>query len=163
MRVSDIFENSTRKIRIAIIEDSDIFRCLLDRFINEIGHGSFNGRNPYLTIFTYPNAEACMRDLDKIRPDIILLDYFLNGYNNPKNCMNGYEALLALKQLSPRTKIIMVSGQGDFLVKADLIDAGADAYVSKEPRGREELQVMVYKTMRSILAEDDKRESGEAA
>lgn len=153
MRPSVFFSDSRRKFRIAIVEDSDIYRGLLERFVNDIGNQSFAGRNPNMTIFCYKNAEELLQNLDKIKPEIVLLDYYLNGYNNPKNCMNGYEALHAIKQLSPATKVIMVSGQGDFLITSKLVDEGAEAYVSKEPGSREALQRAVYSTMR-IIADD---------
>lgn len=165
MRQSVFFSDSRRKFRIAIVEDSDIYRGLLERFVNDIGNHSFAGRNPYMTIFSYKNAEELLQNLDKINPEIVLLDYYLNGYNNPKNCMNGYEALVAIKQLRPQTKVIMVSGQGDFLITSKLVDEGAEAYVSKEPGSREALQNTVYATMRKIATDlsDQKDNKSEAA
>lgn len=65
--------------------------------------------------------------LDVVRNDgigLVMLDYMLPD-------INGLDVLKQIKAVSPDTKVIIVTGRGTDKVLADVLEAGASAYVVK--------------------------------
>ncbi len=71
------------------------------------------------------NGKECLEKLDRIEPDILLLDI-----NMPD--MNGIEVLEELKKQNKQVKILMltVHSEVEYLIKA--IDIGANGYILKD-------------------------------
>ena len=71
------------------------------------------------------NGKECLEKLEKIEPDILLLDI-----NMPD--MNGIEVLKELKKQNKNIKILMltVHSEVEYLIKA--IDIGANGYILKD-------------------------------
>ncbi len=71
------------------------------------------------------NGKECLEKLEKIEPDILLLDI-----NMPD--MNGIEVLEELKKQNKQIKILMltVHSEVEYLIKA--IDIGANGYILKD-------------------------------
>ena len=71
------------------------------------------------------NGKECLEKLEKIEPDILLLDI-----NMPD--MNGIEVLEELKKQNKNIKILMltVHSEVEYLIKA--IDIGANGYILKD-------------------------------
>lgn len=82
-------------------------------------------------IFCYETGEECLKNL-YLNPDIIVLDYYLNG-SNP-DAINGLETLKSIKRRKSKTKIIMLSGQETLAVAASSLKIGAFTYVIKDLR-----------------------------
>ncbi len=108
------------KIKLFIVDDDEFFSEILKDRLQE---------NTSLTITTYATAEKCLTDISQ-QPQVILLDYFLNK-NNPE-AMNGLEALRKIKQLSPETKVIALSGQDSLKTADELLNSGAYDYLIKD-------------------------------
>lgn len=138
-----------KKFVIFVVEDSDIYRELLSKFINDIDNDDFYEENQRYTIRSFRTGEECLDAMDQ-KPDIVVLDYFLNGYTNSKESINGLAALREIKKRSPETHVVIVSSQGDFRVTSKLYQNGASDYISKEPGIRERLQSSLAKLMRTI-------------
>ncbi len=138
-----------RKFNIFIVEDSDIYRELLSKFVNDIDNDSFFEENQRYKIKSFRSGEDCVNALDE-KPDIVVLDYFLNGYTNAKNAMNGLATLKEIKKRSPETYVVVVSSQGDFRITSELYQYGVSDYISKEPGIRERLQSSIAKLLRII-------------
>jgi len=66
-------------------------------------------------------AQALCAELDH---DVALLDVELPG-------LQGNEWALYLKEMSPETRIIFVSGQNDPVVRQTALDAGAFGFLAK--------------------------------
>jgi len=77
---------------------------------------------------TYENGEDAIRDLG-LNPSICVLDYHLNSHL--PNAQNGVEVLKRIKELSPQTEVIMLSGQDKIEVAIDSMKYGAYDYVIK--------------------------------
>lgn len=71
-----------------------------------------------------PSAREALEKIGAMDFDIALLDFML-----PK--MNGMEALLAIKKLRPKTKVIMITAFASVENAIDAIKKGASDYVSK--------------------------------
>lgn len=79
-------------------------------------------------IKTYESGEDAIRDLG-LGPTIAVLDYHLNSHL--PNAQNGVEVLKKIKELSPNTEVIMLSGQDKIEVAIDSMKYGAYDYVIK--------------------------------
>jgi DNA-binding NtrC family response regulator len=99
--------------RILVVDDEDSVRRVLERFLSSIGHDA---------IMASSGEEA----LEKIQeePAIVLLDYLM-----PE--VNGIEVLEKIKEISPSTDVIMVTGVGGHEVGMESFEQGAFEFVTK--------------------------------
>jgi DNA-binding NarL/FixJ family response regulator len=106
-------------ITVSIVEDNDKLRATLARVLN---------RAPgFECVSEYPNAEAALEDLPKIKPDIVLMDINLPG-------MNGVSCVRQLKAVMPEIQVIMLTAYEDTENIFEAIKAGANGYLlNREP------------------------------
>jgi len=145
-----------RKIKIFVVEDSDIYRELISSFIYTIDRAYLSPEESNFEIRSFSTGEHCVGALDE-KPDIIVLDYYLDGYKNHPDCMDGLETLKRIKELSPKTHVVMITSNRDLALANEFIVNGASDFVSKEPGVREKLQHSVARLIRII-----RQERGEA-
>jgi DNA-binding NarL/FixJ family response regulator len=88
--------------------------------------------------------ELCQR----LQPDVVLMDVRMPG-------QNGLEAIASIHQVSPATKIIMVTIHDDPQYVVGAISAGADAYVLKDAT-RHEMLDTVRRVIRGEIVIDPK-------
>jgi DNA-binding response OmpR family regulator len=79
-------------------------------------------RNYYTRIAT--NGEAALSEIQKERPDIVLLDLKMPG-------MGGLEILEKIKTEDSTIEVIMLTGQGDNQSCEEGLKAGASDYIVK--------------------------------
>ncbi len=108
-----------KKIKVAIIEDHDIFRKRLSEllsFYNEIEQS-----------FAVENAELCIKYLAKAEelPDVLLMDIELPG-------LSGIEATFQIKEKYPDIDIIMFTVFEDDERIFESIQVGATGYLLKD-------------------------------
>lgn len=107
-----------RKIRVMIIEDSEVVRMLLEDIIR---------RDPRLEVAaSVTSAEEGLKLLRKVAPDVISLDIRLPG-------MNGFQATKRIMAERP-TPIVVVSAsveKEDLKISINALKAGALAIVEK--------------------------------
>jgi CheY-like chemotaxis protein len=151
-----IMSHNKRKYKIFVVEDSDIFRELITRFVEDIDNREFIGKNEQFEIESFRSGEDCLNAISK-QPDIVLLDYYLDGTSSERDLIDGLETLKQIKKYSPKTKIIAVTSQGDFWVSTQFYLWGAADYISKGPGIREKIQKSVKNMLRLIDAEDELR------
>ena len=104
---------------IFIVDDEPIQNEMLKDFLKE--------RYLY-TINVYESGEAALKDIH-LKPEIVVLDYHLSGSN--RDAMDGVSVLKAIKEQSPETQVIMLSGQDKIEVAVDTMKFGAFDYVVK--------------------------------
>ena len=75
------------------------------------------------------NGEEAIAMTQELRPDVVVLDLSMP-------VMNGLTAARALKQLMPRTPLILFTSFGNLLSAADLKLAGFSASISKSDAGK---------------------------
>jgi len=103
-------------IRTALIEDDAPFAEALSSF--------FRLSKAIACDAVYPNAEAALRDLPRLRPDVVLVDINLPG-------MDGIELVARLKAAAPGVLSLILTMYEETPVIFDALKAGACGYLLK--------------------------------
>lgn len=77
----------------------------------------------------YENGETAMKDVESLKPEIVILDYHLNSAN--PTAKNGVEVLKEIKIINPATKVIMFSAQDNIDIALESMRNGAYDYIIK--------------------------------
>jgi DNA-binding NarL/FixJ family response regulator len=107
--------------QIFLVDDDEFYLQMLSDSLS---------KNPGYSIHTFTSGEKCFEKLYEVRPDVIVLDYFLSD-NDPK-AETGLNVLEKIKKSYPSVKVIMLSGQGKYGIAASTIAKGATQYVVKD-------------------------------
>lgn len=131
-------------ITLFLVDDDPIFIRLLDIEFKQ--HSNFN-------IKTFPSGEECILALNE-NPDIIILDYHLDGIN--KNVLNGIQTLDQIKLINPLIPVIVLSSQDKIEVAIKCMRHLAHDYVVKSETSFVRLQKIItslydIKKMEKIL------------
>ena len=103
-------------VKILIADDSSFARNMLKKYLEEGGFPD--------TIFATSGKET-VELFKKHKPDIILLDVAMGDGTD------GIEALKKIKGVSPETKVIMVTGLAEEILKDEAVSENADGYLLK--------------------------------
>jgi len=104
---------------IFLVDDEPIQNEMLKDYLSE--------RFLY-NIKTFDNGEEAISNLN-LNPEIIVLDFHLNAHK--PDAENGVAILKRIKEKSPATQVIMLSGQDKIDVAIDSMKYGAYDYVVK--------------------------------
>lgn len=102
--------------RIVIVEDNNAIREGFSLIINSVSN--------YYVVSSYDNAEDCIKNLKKDKPEIILMDLELPG-------MNGIEAIAAVKKINPNIELIVNTIYENSELVFQALCAGASGYITK--------------------------------
>jgi two-component system OmpR family response regulator len=105
---------------VFVVEDNSFFLDIVTTHLSD---------NDNLIVRSFITAEEAIEKLNE-NPEIIVLDYYLDK-DNP-DAMNGMQAMLKIKEIGCRAKIIILSGQDSLETAGELIDEGAFDYVIKD-------------------------------
>jgi len=86
-------------------------------------------RHTKYKIHCFTSGEECIKNLD-LKPNLVVLDYNLNP--QAPNTMNGLDVLTRVKNLSPATKVVILSGRDAYQGVVDSLKLGAYTYVLKD-------------------------------
>lgn len=81
---------------------------------------------------TFESGEEALKNMN-LKPEIVVLDFHLN--NHIEDAKNGLDVLKAIKEESPETEVVMISGQDKIDVAVDTMKYGAYDYVVKGESG----------------------------
>lgn len=84
--------------------------------------------NPDYTITNFVNGESCLECLSE-KPDIIVLDYYLDGLD--KTALNGLDTLAKIREMNPEIPVIMLSSQDKIEVAVNCMKLQAFDYIVK--------------------------------
>ncbi|TPE43146.1 sigma-54-dependent transcriptional regulator [Pontibacter mangrovi] len=98
--------------------------------------------NPDYEIKKFHAANDCISQMYQ-RPDVITLDYSLPD-------KNGAEVLKRIKEQSPDTQVIVISGQKDVATAVDLLKLGAYDYIVKDEDTPERLWNTINKIRENV-------------
>jgi DNA-binding NarL/FixJ family response regulator len=101
---------------VAVVEDDGGLRTQLERILST--------SDGVRCVGAYPSAERALKDLPKVRPDVILMDIKLPG-------MSGIECVARLRDDLPATNVIMLTVYEDSERIFQALQAGADGYLVK--------------------------------
>ena len=119
---------------VYVVEDDSSARTMMLDFLSQYKN---------VTVKGFMTGEACLRDMvfNKMAPDLVLMDYYLEGSVVAK--YHGLGALAEIKKISPSTRVIMfTSAEHEDLVKIAK-EEGATAFIVKGPKGFEELKRII--------------------
>lgn len=132
------------KIKLFLVDDDALYLKSLE--IEFLQHADFS-------IESYATGELCVQHLSH-HPDIIILDYFLDGID--KSAMNGIATLDKIKLFNPDIPVVMLSSQDKIDVAISCMHHRAFDYVVKSETSFVRLQHIIstifrYKKMEKTL------------
>ena len=104
--------------RILLVEDEESLRLLYEEELRAEGY----------EVFSAPNGKEALRQLEAVRPDLIILDIVMP-------VMDGMEALGRILRRERSIPIILHTSYPGY--REDFMSWAADAYVAKSPDLRE--------------------------
>jgi DNA-binding NarL/FixJ family response regulator len=114
-------------ISVSIVEDNDQLRGTLARVLNRA--------DGFRCLSHYANAEDALKDLPRVRPDVVLMDINLPG-------MNGVQCVRQLKALLPQIQVMMLTVYEDTENIFNALAAGANGYMLKRTSSKELLEAI---------------------
>lgn len=100
--------------KILVVDDDKDMRLLLTRFLTKHGFETFNA----------DSGAAALKLVTESQPDLVLCDFRLDD-------MNGAELLRKIKELNPKTQVIIITGYSDVKDAVEVTKLGAFDYVTK--------------------------------
>jgi len=104
-------------ISVSIVEDDAEVRTSLARLIS--------GSAGYRCVSQHASGENALQEVPKIKPDVVLMDINLPGFN-------GVECVRRLKPLLPQTQVIMLTVYQNTENIFNALAAGATGYLLKQ-------------------------------
>ena len=101
---------------VFLVEDDEMFALAFKRKLENLGN---------YKVHHFPSSERALGLLTAIKPEIIFLDHELGG-------VNGVDAMPVFKEFSPKSEIVVVSGQTEVDVIQKALDNGAAKYFRKD-------------------------------
>ncbi|MBA4053654.1 MAG: DNA-binding response regulator [Marivirga sp.] len=115
------------KKRVMIVEDDQEIRNSFTLIVNS--------SQKFMAVNAYGSAEDAIANLNRDKPEIVLMDIELPG-------VNGIQGTKVIKDKSPHTDIIMVSVYEDSELVFEALKAGASGYITKSANYMELLSAL---------------------
>jgi DNA-binding NarL/FixJ family response regulator len=112
-------------IRVAIVEDNEEIRSMLERIVKRASNLSF--------VCSCPSGEAALEMLPPCAPEVVIMDLRLPG-------MSGIECTARLRRLLPKTQVLVLTVYGDNEQVFNALAAGASGYLLKRSTTAEIIQ-----------------------
>ncbi|HEY4786677.1 MAG TPA: response regulator [Bacteroidales bacterium] len=113
------------KPTIFVVEDDNFYNSVLTTYLKTKG----------FEVYSFLSGEECLEKCS-IAPKIVLLDYILTG-------IDGLEVMRRMKELSPGTQFIFLSGQTDIKVVLSALHEGAYDYIIKDAHAKENALIKI--------------------
>jgi two-component system, NtrC family, response regulator AtoC len=120
-------------ISIFMVEDDLLYSSILSHYLS---------LNPNYKVRVFSTGKEFLKALHE-KPDVITLDYSLPD-------STGSELIAQIKELSPESKIIIISGQDDIKIAIELLKKGAHDYIVKDEETQDRLWVSMQKLLENI-------------
>jgi CheY-like chemotaxis protein len=114
---------------VFIVEDSEVYRDMLVHALKS----TWPGQGTLFSLRDFSSGEKCLQYIH-LKPDVIILDHFLNGSGSLYN-MDGLSVLQRIKKFSPSTEVIVLSSQQNPQVLENFLKGGASRYLQKQDTG----------------------------
>ncbi|MBC7347861.1 MAG: response regulator transcription factor [Clostridia bacterium] len=109
-------------ISVLIAEDHAVVRESIHKLLEE--------EEDLVVVGEAGNGEEALRLVERLRPDVVLMDVSM-----PK--LNGIEATRKIRQISPKTAVLVLSAYDYDQYVFALLEAGAAGYLLKDVNARE--------------------------
>jgi signal transduction histidine kinase/FixJ family two-component response regulator len=123
------------KEKILLVDDEEGIRKVLGISLSDIGY----------TVYTAENGEEAFKIFEEVNPPIVLTDIKMPG-------MDGIELLKKIKETSPNTEVIMISGHGDMDLAIKSLKYEAVDFVTK-PINDDALEIALKRAHEKISME----------
>jgi CheY-like chemotaxis protein len=124
---------------IFVVEDNPVFQTLILK--------QLEGITPDVQVFS--KGEFFLTALTTTRPDIIILDYHLDGD------LNGYDVLKELKKTTNTAPVIFFSNNLELTITSSILKLGVVEYIEKNifslPRLRDSIKKILKAPIGNIL------------
>jgi len=111
-------------LEICLVDDDVLCLNLYKQFLKQLG---------YSNIELFDNGVDCLERLPKMHPDVIFLDYNMEG-------LNGMEVLKRIKEFDKNIVVLFISGQEDIEVAINTMKHGAVDYLLKASLSTDKLR-----------------------
>ncbi len=119
----------TQKLNLFIVDDNKSLVAALKQYLQ-------NKFEENINISTFYDGESCLEKINQYT-DMVILDHFLNG-------KNGLEVLKEIKEINPKTEVIMLTSNEDIALAIESFRAGATDYVVKGPSSWKKLTKLIH-------------------
>jgi response regulator RpfG family c-di-GMP phosphodiesterase len=123
---------NSQGLNLFIVDDNPVVVIGLRNFLKSNFGASLN-------ISTFLSGESAIKKVNK-DTDIVILDYYLPDEN-------GNEVLVKIKEINPKTEVIMLTSNEDVKTAVESFRKGASDYVIKGDKAFKKIIKLVYKTM----------------
>jgi signal transduction histidine kinase/CheY-like chemotaxis protein len=120
----------TRALRVLIVDDTPDIRFLLTTALGALGGFDIVGEAA--------NGEEAVRLAGSLRPDAVLLDLAMP-------VMDGLQATPLIRECSPSTRIVVLSGFSKAGIEKEALSVGAHAFLEKGTKPKD-----IAQTLRSV-------------
>jgi len=145
--IGNLIRSKRRHIRhcsVFVVDDSKYDLHLMKRYLNLFPNRSLDN-SVQLIVEGYANASECLKEIYR-KPDIVVLDYYLD--TEDQHSLNGLELMREIHDKSPDTQVIIVSGQQNAKITAELIKYGAFSYIAKDQYYERQLQEIITEMLK---------------
>lgn len=125
MNFTPHFKQKTAKI--VALDDDPIFGLILNKHLEHFAQ-EMSARGTKLDYKISTTSREGLHGFDE-SCNVIILDYFLDEADDAD--ITGLDILDEIKQLSPNTKVLIVSGKKDEYLRQLLYNHGASAFIEK--------------------------------
>lgn len=126
--------------KILLVDDEEGIRKVLGLFLSDSGY----------QVFTAKNGEEALHVFRKEQPPIVLTDIKMPG-------MDGVELLKKIKEESPDTEVIMITGHGDMELAIQSLKSEATDFITK-PVNDDPLEIALKRANERIFFKTKLRE-----
>lgn len=111
-------------LHICLVDDDVLCLNLYKQFFKQLG---------YTNIDLFDNGHDCLESLPEMHPDVIFLDYNMEG-------LNGMDVLKKIKEFDKNIVVLFISGQEDIEVAINTMKHGAVDYLIKSSLSTDKLR-----------------------
>ena len=130
----------TTKSPVFIVDDDSLYLKVLKHKLEQ---------EPNIEVSTFSGGESALKNM-AMKPEVVLLDYNLNS-DNPDG-KSGLDTLQQIKNMSPDTKVVMISGYDNVDYVVNSFKMGASDYILKNALAPGKAYLTINKLLHKIHA-----------
>lgn len=121
------------KLRVLLVEDSDMYRQGLRAFLESVGEISIDGEATTIEVVREAtNRTEAVQSAMALRPDLVVMDLRLPDLAGVVKAQEGLSAIQQVTAADPDVKVLVVTMKREERWARKAMDAGAKGYVVKD-------------------------------